>query len=88
MSTTETKNSSRVNITLPPETLRLIDQIAKTGGRSRLINEAVRFYVREVGRAKLRRQLREGAIRRAERDRHLAEEWFALETEAWHEGKR
>ena len=69
----------RLNITLPEETVRLMDRVAKKGDRSRLISDAVRRYVRELGRAELRRRLREGARRRAERDRSLAEEWFALE---------
>lgn len=69
----------RLNITLPDETVRLIDRVAKKGSRSRLISDAVRRYVRELGRAKLRRRLKEGARRRAVRDRELAQDWFALE---------
>ena len=69
----------RLNITLPVETLRLIDRVAKKGGRSRFISDAVRRYVQELGRATLRRRIKAGAIRRAERDRALAEEWFVLE---------
>ena len=83
MSTTATHSYARVNVTLPPETLRLIDRVAKKGNRSRFIDEAVRFYAREFGRAKLRRLLREGAIHRAQRDRQVAAEWFALEGETW-----
>lgn len=73
----------RLNITLSEETVRLIDRVAEKGGRSRLISDAVRRYVKEMGRAKLRKRLKEGAIRRAERDLQLAEDWFALEEEAW-----
>ncbi len=69
----------RANITLPEETLRLIDRLVERGARSRFIDEAVRHYVRTVGRANLRKRLQEGARRRAERDLGLAEEWFALE---------
>ena len=69
----------RLNITLPEETVRLIDRVAKRGNRSRLISDAVRRYVEEVGRANLRRQLKQGAKRRADRDLAMAEEWFALE---------
>lgn len=71
----------RLNITLPEETVRLIDRVAKKGNRSRLISDAVRRYVRELGRANLRRRLKEGARRRAARDRALAQDWFALEDE-------
>jgi CopG family transcriptional regulator/antitoxin EndoAI len=69
----------RLNITLPEETVRLMDRVSKRGGRSRLISEAVRRYVRQLGRTNLRRRLKEGALRRAERDRELAQDWFALE---------
>ena len=72
----------RINITLPEETLKLIDRVSERGGRSRLINEAVKRYVEEMGRANLRKLLKEGARHRAERDRGLAEEWFLLHEEA------
>ena len=73
----------RLNITLAEETVRLIDRVAKKGDRSRLIGEAVTHYVGKLGRTKLRKRLKEGALRRAERDLRLAGEWFALEEEAW-----
>jgi CopG family transcriptional regulator/antitoxin EndoAI len=72
----------RLNITLPEQTVRLVDRVARERGRSRFINLAVRHYVEAVGRANLRKRLKEGALRRAERDLRLAEEWFALEVEA------
>jgi CopG family transcriptional regulator/antitoxin EndoAI len=73
----------RVNIALPEETLRLIDQRAGKGGRSHFIDESVRHYLRAVGRLKLREQLKEGATRRAARDLSLAEDWFPIEEETW-----
>lgn len=77
----------RVNITLPEDTLRLIDRVAVKGDRSRLIDSAVRHYVDSIGRANLRKQLKEGAIARAGRDLGLTEEWFTLEEELW-QGKQ
>jgi metal-responsive CopG/Arc/MetJ family transcriptional regulator len=44
----------RVNITLPEETIRLIDRAAGHGTRSRLIDEAVRYFVRGRTRTQLR----------------------------------
>ncbi|MGH2361016.1 MAG: ribbon-helix-helix domain-containing protein, partial [bacterium] len=58
----------RINITLPEETVRLIDRVAERGDRSQFINEAVRRYVTDVGRANLRKQIKEGALRHAARD--------------------
>lgn len=73
----------RINITLPDATVRLIDRVAAKGDRSRLIDEAVREYVRRTGRAELRKQLREGARQNADRDLMLARDWFPLEEEVW-----
>ncbi|MGH9509823.1 MAG: ribbon-helix-helix domain-containing protein [Terriglobales bacterium] len=73
----------RINITLPEETVKLIDRISERGDRSRLINQAVRRYIQEVGRAELRRRLREGYRKGAESDRELAEAWFLVDEEAW-----
>jgi CopG family transcriptional regulator/antitoxin EndoAI len=73
----------RINISLPEETLALVDRVAKQGDRSRFIDEAIKHYVQAVGRSKLREQLQEGALRRATRDLTLAEEWFGLDEEVW-----
>jgi CopG family transcriptional regulator/antitoxin EndoAI len=78
----------RLNITLPERTVRLLARVARPGDRSRLIAAAVERYVEEVGRGELRRRLKEGAIRRAERDLGLAEAFFHLEEEAWPADKR
>lgn len=73
----------RINITLPQDTIRLIDRVAEKGDRSRFINQAVRRFVDQVGRKNLRRLIKEGAIREAELDLRLAQEWFPLEEEVW-----
>jgi CopG family transcriptional regulator/antitoxin EndoAI len=78
----------RVNIPLPEETLELIDRVTEHGDRSRFIDEAVKHYVEHIGRTNLRKQLKEGAIRRAQRDLALAEEWFTLDEEAWQGARR
>lgn len=78
----------RINITLPEETMRLMDRVAPKGDRSRLIGEAVRHFLQNMSRAELRRQLREGARRRAERDLALSREWFFAEEEVWRRDRR
>ncbi len=78
----------RLNVTLPEETVRLIDRAAQRGNRSRFIDQAVKHYVEQVGRANLRKRLKEGAVRQAERDLRLAEEWFALEEQACQRNRR
>jgi CopG family transcriptional regulator/antitoxin EndoAI len=73
----------RLNITLPEETVRLIDRSMTSGNRSRLIDQAVREFLSRKQRVSLRKQLLEGARRRAKRDLALSEEWMSLEEEAW-----
>jgi CopG family transcriptional regulator/antitoxin EndoAI len=77
-----------VNITLPEETIDLLDRVARKGDRSRLIAEAVKRYVQEVGQANLRKALKEGALRRATRDRDIAEEWSSIEEGTWRHGRK
>src|SRR5437870_1780932 len=52
----------------PEKTVELIDRVSKKGDRSRFINEAVKRYVREVGRAKIRKELKAAYLEGAERD--------------------
>jgi CopG family transcriptional regulator / antitoxin EndoAI len=73
----------RINISLPKETVKLLDRVARKGDRSRLINEAVRRYLTQVGRARLSEQLKAGYLQTAERDRHLAQDWFLIDEEVW-----
>ena len=78
----------RINITLPEETVRLIDRVSKKGDRSRFIDSAVKHYVSAVSRANIKKRLKEGALRSAERDLRLAEEWLPLEEEAWQRSQK
>jgi len=73
----------RVNITLPRETLGLLDRVITRGNRSRFINDAIRARIASIGRAGLRKKLTEGYAARAARDLQLVEEWFHVDEEAW-----
>jgi len=73
----------RVNVTLPADTLRLLDKVSQKGDRSGFVDRAVRFYVKEIGKANLKKQLRLGALANAARDLSVAEEWFPLDEEVW-----
>lgn len=68
----------RLNITLPEQTVRMLDRAVSRGQRSGLIDQAVRRFINDQGRANLRKQLELGAKARSERDREIAEEWFVL----------
>ncbi len=77
----------RLNITLPDETVRLLDRLGKRGDRSRIIAEAVTYYVEEIGKGRLRKLIQEGARKRAERDLSIAEEGFEIEEGGWSKGR-
>ena len=78
-----TMTRRRLSLTLPDETLRLIDRVVEGGSRSRLVDAAVRHYVATVGRKRLAARLKAGARRRAARDLQVVGEWFPLDEEAW-----
>ena len=71
----------RINVTLPEDTIRMLDRLTKKRDRSRFIDTAVRRYVKEVGRKNLRQQMKVGANRDAEFDLGLAEDWFQIDEE-------
>jgi len=80
---TKNNNHKRIDITLPRQTISLLEKISKKGDRSRFIDEAIRFYAKNINRAKLRKDLEEGAIKNAKLNLTIAKEWFPLENEVW-----
>ena len=70
---------ARVNITLPKETVRLIDRVTRKTNRSGFVDRAVRFYIEKSGRKNLAGQLRAGAEAWAKRDLDIAKEWFPID---------
>jgi len=44
----------RINITLPNETLQLLDRIAPKGDRSHFIDQAVKYYINAEAKENLR----------------------------------
>ena len=80
--------NKRLNITLPEQTVRLMDRVAGKGRRSSLIDRAVRRYVTEESKANLRKQLAESYKANAAFDLRLAEDWFPLEEEVWRRENR
>jgi len=73
----------RVNMTLPDKTIKLLDSVSEKGERSSFVDKAVHFYIEEIGKANLNKQLREGAIKRSSRDLSIAEDWFLIEEQSW-----
>ena len=75
--------NKRLNITLPEQTVKLIDRVVTKGQRSRLIDHAVKRYIEEESRTNLRKQLAHSYATNARLDQEFVEEWFPLEQEAW-----
>jgi CopG family transcriptional regulator / antitoxin EndoAI len=71
----------RINVSLSEEAVRLLDRMAPKGDRSRFLDDLVK---RTAGdRAQLRARLKEGYIKRAQRDREVAAQWDAAADEVW-----
>jgi len=68
------KKHKRINISIPAETLQLLDEIAPPKKRSQFIAEAITQYASEIKRLQLREQLKAGYLANAESDRQIAEE--------------
>ena len=79
MTAKQSLTHERVNISLPKETLRLIDRITRNTNRSGFLNRAARFYIAETSRTNLKARLRAGALARRSRDTTIAEAWFPVE---------
>ena len=82
MSNTSNKYK-RINISIPIETLQLLNEIAPPKKRSQIITKAVTQYANMIKRLQLREQLKTGYLANAESDRQIAEEWFPVEQEAY-----
>jgi hypothetical protein len=65
-----------------------MERVAGKGDRSRLVDEALKKYLRGVTRKSLKKRIKEGSVRRFERDRPLAEEWFLIDEEVWPKDQR
>jgi len=68
----------RINITLPNETLQLLDRTAPKGDRSHFIDQAVKYYVNAEAKKNLREKLKQGALRWADRDLGITQDWFNI----------
>ena len=73
----------RINITLPEETVAMLDTVASKGTRSNFIDSAIRKQVHDMRKGSLRERLKTGAIERGKRDQAMSEEWFDIEEELW-----
>ena len=76
----------RINVSLSEEAVRLLDRMAPKGDRSRFLDELVKRTARD--RATLRGRLKEGYLKRAQRDSEVAADWDPLADEVWRRDAR
>jgi hypothetical protein len=74
---------ARKNFTLEAETIRLLERVPR-GKQSRFVNEAIRREIALRAHKSLAQRIREGALKNAELNLRVAEEWFGVDEEAWH----
>lgn len=68
--------NQRFEITLSQETINKITALSTIENLSNFIDQAVNFYIKEINANYLKEQLKEGAIKRRERDLEIAESWL------------
>ena len=76
------KKRKRINITIPEDTLELVDRIREEN-RSEFINRALKVYVNRLERSKLKKQLKQAYQERAKEDLATVREWEPVERELW-----
>jgi len=80
--------SKRINVLLPDTTIQVLERVATKGTRSRLVSDAVLYYVRARGKENLREQLKAGYLANAAENLTIAAEWFPVEEQAWQKATR
>ena len=73
----------RINITLPKDLVRLIDQMSGPRKRSLFIAEAVQLKVRQAQKEALEKKLAEGYLAGFNESREIASEFEAADLEGW-----
>jgi len=69
----------KINIILSEHTAQLIEQMTDKRNINRFVEDAVKYYMEHAGKIRLREQLKQGAVKRAERDLKISQEWDGLE---------
>lgn len=78
-------NIVRLNITLPEELAKELDEVAGPGQKSRFIAEALKRRVQEIRNQELRSLLEEGYKARRKEAASISKEFEAADLEGWDE---
>lgn len=75
----------RLNITLPEELVKKLDQLAGPRSRSSFIAQCIRERLQEIEREQLLKELEEGYKASRVEAIELAEEFETIDLEGWHD---
>jgi len=75
----------RLNIILPLDLAKSLNEVAGPRNRSRVISESIREYLRQRKKSELDKQLEEGYRASAKENIALAKEFKAVDQEGWDE---
>ena len=75
----------RMNITIPEELARQVNQLTDPRKRSQFISEALRHRIEEIQREKAQKALEEGYKARKEESHLITKEFEAVDLEGWNE---
>jgi metal-responsive CopG/Arc/MetJ family transcriptional regulator len=78
-------NMVRMNITIPEDLARQLDQLVDSRKKSRFIAETLKDRVKEIEEDKLQKMLEEGYERRKEESLSISRDFETIDLEGWDE---
>lgn len=76
-------NMVRMNITIPEDLARQLDQLVASRKKSRFITETLKERVRQIEEEKLQKMLEEGYKRRKEESLSISRDFETIDLEGW-----
>jgi len=78
-------NMVRMNITIPEDLARQLDQLVDSRKKSRFIAETLKERVKKIEEDKLQKMLEEGYKRRKEESLSVSRDFESIDLEGWDE---
>jgi len=78
-------NMVRMNITIPEDLARQLDQLVASRKKSRFIAETLKERVKKIEEDKLQKMLEEGYERRKEESLSISRDFESIDLEGWDE---
>jgi len=78
-------NMVRMNITIPEDLARQLDQLVDSRKKSRFITETLKERVKKIEEDKLQKMLEEGYKKRKEESLSISRDFESIDLEGWDE---